>query len=132
MFNDTSLQRLLSTMNGHIPTTRRSVSALLDDPDPSYQSKDGKTYKMAKKEIEQVAALLSPWELGRLKLPIVLMSDTGYEMSVWKSNGVFETKVISNIIRREPEREDMVLVYYPHLVEIRRRMPTTVTVMYAP
>jgi uncharacterized protein (UPF0216 family) len=132
MFNDTSLQRLLSMMNGHIPTTRRSVSALLDDPEPSYQSRDGKTYRMSRKEVEEIAALLSPWELGRLKLPIVLMSDTGFESSVWKSNGVLETTVVSKIIGREPEREDMVLVYYPHLVELRRRMPTTVTVMYVP
>jgi uncharacterized protein (UPF0216 family) len=132
MFSESSLQKLLSLMNGHIPTTRHSLARLLDDPDPNYRSRDGKTYRMNKEEIKAIAALLDPWELGRLKLPIVLMSDTGFEQSVWKTNGTVETKVVSKIIGREPEKEDMVLVYYPHLVQLRGRLPTTVTVMYAP
>jgi uncharacterized protein (UPF0216 family) len=60
------------------------------------------------------------------------MSDTGYETGAWKVEGKLEVKVMSRILGIEPDTEERMRFYYPHLNDLRRRLPTSTTVMFLP
>jgi uncharacterized protein (UPF0216 family) len=118
-------------MNQHVPSKRRSLAALLLEPDPSYQGKDGSIYHIKKVELELLAGLLDMDERSRLKLPILLMTDTSYGEGYWKVMGKLEVKVLSQLIGREPESEDEMRIFYPYFKEIRDNLPTATNVIFS-
>lgn len=131
IFNERAMQRLFTNMNQHVPVKRRSLQQLLQDSDPSYVGKDGRTYKINRKELELLSELLDPEERGRLKLPILIMTDTSYGDGYWKVIGKLEVKVFSLIINRAPEKEDEMRVFYPYLKEIRDKLPTATNTVFS-
>ena len=78
IFNERAMQRLFSNMNQHVPVKRRSLKQLLEDPDPSYEGKDGRRYRLDRGELELLSGFLEDDEASRLKLPILIMTDTSY------------------------------------------------------
>ena len=131
LFNERAMQRLFINMNQHVPVKRRSLQQLLDDPDPSYVGKDGRAYKLDRKELAVLSNLLEPEERSRLKLPILIMTDTSYGDGYWKVIGTLEVKVLSRLIRREPEKEDEMRIFYPYLKEIRDKLPTVTNTVFS-
>jgi uncharacterized protein (UPF0216 family) len=126
------MQSLLSSMNSHVPTKRSSLADLLDMEHPYYEGKDGTKYDIDPKELKLIASLVDPWDIDRIKIPLLLVTDTGYEQGQWKISGKLETKIISKLIKREPEKPDEILIFYPHLKELLKLLPTTLLVMYMP
>jgi hypothetical protein len=131
IFNERAMQRLFSNMNQHVPVKRRSLQQLLDDPDPCYVGKDGTKYKIDRKELEVLSELLEPEERARLKLPILIMTDTSYGDGYWKVIGVLEVKVLSMLIGRAPEKDDEMRVFYPYLKVIRDKLPTVTNTVFS-
>lgn len=131
IFNERAMQRLFANMNQHVPVKRRSLEALLNDDDPKYQGKDGAVYSLARKELELLAELVDDEDRSRLKLPILIMTDTSYGDGYWKVMGKIEVKVISRLINRQPEREDEMRIFYPYLKDIRDRLPTTTNTVFS-
>ena len=132
MFDERSVQKMLSIMNQHLPVSKRSITELLAEKDPSYLAKDGHVYRFDRRELEHLASLLNDLDRPRLRLPILIMSDTGYEGGAWKVTGKIEVKVIAALLEREPESETEMRLFFPHLHQLRKSLPTTTTVMYAP
>ncbi len=131
IFNERAMQRLFSNMNQHVPAKRRSLKQLLEDPDPSYEGKDGRRYRLGREELEFLSGFLDDDESSRLKLPILIMTDTSYGDGYWKIIGKLEVKVVSCIIGREPEKEDEMRVFYPYLKEIRDKLPTASNTVFS-
>ena len=131
LFNERAMQRLFTNMNQHVPVKRRSLQQLIDDPDPSYVGKDGRTYRLDRKELMVLSELLEPEERSRLKLPILIMTDTSYGDGYWKVIGTLEVKVLSRLIGREPEKDDEMRVFYPYLKEIRDTLPTATNTVFS-
>ncbi len=131
IFNEQGMQRLFTNMNQHVPAKRRSLKQLLEDPDPSYEGKDGRRYRLGREELEFLSEFLDEDEPSRLKLPILIMTDTSYGDGYWKVIGRLEVKVISRIIGREPEKEDEMRIFYPHLKEIRDKLPTVTNTVFS-
>ena len=131
LFNERAMQRLFTNMNQHVPVKRRSLQQLLDDPDPSYVGKDGRTYRLDRKELTVLSELLEPEERNRLKIPILIMTDTSYGDGYWKVIGALEVKVLSRLIGREPEKDDEMRVFYPYLKEIRDKLPTATNTVFS-
>lgn len=131
LFNERAMQRLFTNMNQHVPVKRRSLQQLLDDPDPSYLGKDGRTYRLDRKELTVLSELLEPEERSRLKIPILIMTDTSYGDGYWKVIGALEVKVLSRLIGREPEKDDEMRVFYPYLKEIRDTLPTATNTVFS-
>lgn len=125
------MQGLFSNMNQHVPTKRRSLEALLADPCPSYQGKDGTVYKLDHQELQLLAGLLDDEDIPRLKLPILIMTDTSYGDGYWKVMGKMEVKALSKLIRREPEKDDEMRVFYPYFKEIRDKLPTSTNAVFS-
>ncbi|MHC1680916.1 MAG: DUF61 family protein [Methanomassiliicoccales archaeon] len=131
IFNERAMQRLFSNMNQHVPVKRRSLGQLLQDSDPSYVGKDGRTYRINRNELDILAELLDPDERVRLKLPILIMTDTSYGDGYWKVIGTLEVKVLSQLINRTPEKDDEMRVFYPYLKEIRDKLPTATNTVFS-
>ena len=131
LFNEMAMQRLFTNMNQHVPVKRRSLQQLLDDPDPSYLGKDGRTYRLDRKELTVLSELLEPEERSRLKIPILIMTDTSYGDGYWKVIGALEVKVLSRLIGREPEKDDEMRVFYPYFKEIRDTLPTATNTVFS-
>lgn len=132
MFDESSLQRFIVIMNRHLPTQRRSLNELLQEKDPYYEGKDGHRYKLDRAELEYLDSLLDVFDKGRLRLPILIMTETESETGAWKVTGKLEAKVIAKVLERELDTEDTVRFYHPHLHELRKKLPTTTTIMYMP
>ncbi|MDH7509317.1 MAG: DUF61 family protein [Methanomassiliicoccales archaeon] len=132
MFSDGAFEKFIASMNRHIPSTRRRLIDLLREESPCYTGKDGNRYAISKNEIEYIASLLDDVEKERLRLPIFIVTDTSYPGGAWKVSGKIEVKLISRIIGREPENEDEIWIFYPHLMELRKRLPTSTTCLYVP
>jgi len=132
MFTESSLQKLLSIMNSHLPIRRRYFKELMAEADPRYECKDGHSVRIDRKELQLIATILDEQELGRLRLPVILMSDTSTETGTWKASGKAEAKLLGKVIGKEPETEDEIRLYFPHLNELRRKLPTATTVMFVP
>ncbi len=131
IFNEKAMQRLFSNMNQHVPVRRRSLQQLLLDADPSYVGKDGRSYKLDRKELLFLSELVDESERSRLKLPILIMTDTSYGDGYWKVIGTLEVKVLSQLINRTPEKDDEMRVFYPYLKEIRDKLPTTTNTVFS-
>jgi uncharacterized protein len=132
MLDERVMERLLKSMNEHIPPKRKSIAAMLDETEPFYEGRDGRRYVVSREELKKLAACADPWDLDRIKVPILLMTDTSYGNGYWKVIGKAETRLISRLINREPERDDEIIIFYPQLNDLRRQFPTTTNAMYMP
>ncbi|HEY3419412.1 MAG TPA: DUF61 family protein [Methanomassiliicoccales archaeon] len=132
MLDERVMERLIRNMNEHIPPKRRSLAAMLYENDPFYEGKDGRKYKVSKDELKKLASCADPWDLERIKIPILLMTDTSYGNGYWKVIGKAETRLISRLINREPEKPDEIIIFYPQLNDLRRQFPTATNAMYMP
>jgi uncharacterized protein (UPF0216 family) len=132
MLDEPVMAKLLQSMNEHIPPKRKSIADMLDESDPSYEGKDGRRYSVSKEELKRLASYADPWDLGRIKIPLLLMTDTSYGSGYWKVIGKAETTLVSRLINREPEKVDEILIFYPQLNDLRRQFPTTTNAMYMP
>lgn len=131
MFNERAMQRLFTNMNQHVPVKRRTLSQLLQDSDPSYVGKDGRTYRIDHRELKLLSNLVDEEDRKRLKLPILIMTDTSYGDGYWKVIGTLEVKVLSQLINRTPEKDDEMRVFYPYLKEIRDKLPTATNTVFS-
>lgn len=126
------MRKLMEVMNRHVPSKRTSLAELLKAEEAEYQGKDGVHYHIKRKELEYLATLVDPWDQGRLKLPIIIMTDTADEGGAWKIMGSVEVKVVSQIVGREPEFPDRMRLFHPHMVKLRSVLPTATTTMFMP
>jgi len=131
VFNERTMQRLFTNMNNHVPTSRRSLETLLRDEDPVYTGKDGTIYHLNKNELLLLSSLLEEEERPRLKLPILIFTDTSYGDGYWKIMGKAEVKAISKLIGREPEKEDEMRLFYPYYKDVRDKLPTTTNAVFS-
>ena len=127
------LRKLILQMNSRIPSKRYWLSELIASEDPHYLGKDGSRFELDDLELRAVTKALS--EIGErdVRLPILLIGDASQSGSMWKVEGSVECALISSILGRPlgSDRERMFL-YAPHLIALRKRMPTTTACIFMP
>lgn len=122
------IKAILGDANSGIPVTRRTIIEHLDSGDFTYRTRKGDEFSMNREEVESLAELCTELEKLRLRLPIIISTDKGS----WKVEGTVETSVISKILGKTPYKPDYLRFYNPHLAELRRKYPTTVTIAFIP
>ncbi len=133
MQDEYQIRKLMEMMNRHVPTKRISLAELIRSKEAGYQGKDGVNYHIKRKELDLLASMLDPVEREKLKLPIIVMTDTSYEAGgAWKVMGKLEVRVVSKIVEREPEFPDQMRLFHPHMVKLRHELPTATTTVFAP
>jgi uncharacterized protein (UPF0216 family) len=132
MVDQLAIEKLIQSMNRHVPAKRSSLEQLLEQEEPNYRGKDGTEYSLKRNELEKIASLLDERERRKLRLPIYISTDTTYPGGAWKIRGRIEVKVVSNLIKREPEKDDEMRLFFPHVNDLRKILPTATTVLYMP
>jgi uncharacterized protein (UPF0216 family) len=128
---DPNVGRMISEMNRHMPSSRRSLLEHTESGDRTYRTKDGHTCSFDKEEIDLLNKICSEIERMRLRLPIFVSTDPASE-NAWKVDGTVETAVVSKLLERKPFRDDMMRFYHPDLKRLRDLLPNAVTVLYLP
>ena len=104
----------------------------MEQEEPSFQGNDGIEYRLKTEELLKLASILDERERKKLRLPIYISTDTSYPGGAWKITGRIEVKVVSTLLERDPEKEDEMRLFFPHVSELRNILPTATTVLYLP
>lgn len=83
-------------------------------------------------ELKGIADICTDAEKVRLRIPIIVSTDTSTEGGAWKVDGETETSVMSKILGKRPYRTDMLRFYNPNLADLRRKYPTAVVLAFIP
>ncbi len=137
MFNEDDFEkkislRLIQTLNRHLPKKRAAFKQLLQEDRPGIENQDGSIHSFDKKELERLASIIPEWEQDKLRLPIYLEMSSSMERGSIRISGRSECAAISRIIGKETLEKsvDSMIIYYPHLLKIRREFPTTTQYMF--
>ena len=128
---DLDVGRMISEMNRHLPSSRKTLLEHIESGDLTYKTKDGYVCSFDKKEIDLLNRTCSEMEKMRLRLPIFVSTDPAVD-NAWKVDGTVETAVVSKILGRTPFREDMMRFYHPDLKRLRDILPNAVAVLFLP
>jgi uncharacterized protein (UPF0216 family) len=137
MFNEDDFEkkislRFIQALNRHLPKKRAALKQLLQEERPSIENQDGSIHSFDKKELERLASITPEWEQDKLRLPIYLEMSSSMERGSIRISGRSECTAISRILGKEnPEKSvDSMIIYYPHLLKIRKELPTTTQYMF--
>ena len=124
-------QKMISDMNKHIPVSRRTLLEHIESNDLTYKTRDGFICSFDKEEIDFLRDVCTEIEKMRLRLPILISTDTSSD-GAWKADGITETAVVSRILDKRPMREDMLRLYHPDLKRLRGKLPNAAVVLFVP
>jgi uncharacterized protein (UPF0216 family) len=126
------VEHLLSDINAHAPIARRSLAEHIDSKDYTYRTRSGHTCEMTEEEIGILGKVCAEREKITLRLPIVVTTDTSSTQGAWKVEGRSEVAAVSRLLSKKPVRDDMILLYHPHLRELQKMLPNCVIVLFVP
>ena len=130
--NEQVLRKLILQMNSSAPSRRIRLDTLLLMEKPEYDARDGRKYSISRTELLQIKEIADRKKILDMKLPIVLFADASFEQSVWRVDGEAECKLISEILGKEQNEDSIgrMLLYAPHLAELRRKLPTATVCLF--
>ncbi len=139
MFGDNEFDKKISvkflqTLNKHLPAKRKTLKELLSEDRPIVRNRDGTTHCFDKKELENLASMIPEFEHAALRLPLYLEMSLSMERGAIKISGRLECRIIKKILYEEPGKQakeaDSIVIYYPHLMKIRKELPTATQFMF--
>ncbi|KCZ72461.1 hypothetical protein ANME2D_00888 [Candidatus Methanoperedens nitroreducens] len=130
--------RFIQILNRSLPAKKKTLKELLLEDKPSIKNRDGSTHLFDRKELEKLAAMVPEQERGRLRLPLYLEMSASMERGSIKISGRLECMIIKKILYGdEPSKDkyaedikDYMIIYYPHLLKIRKELETTTQFMF--
>jgi len=131
--DDGVLRKLLQHMNSQVPPKRMSLSELLRMSDPHYVGRDGCEYLISKDELALIKDTMAELGISDVKLPILLIADTGNEQSSWRVDGETECALVLRLLDKTGGgTKDRLFLYAPHIVCLRRKVPTATVCAFLP
>ena len=124
-------EKMISDMNRHIPVSRKTLLEHIESGDLTYKTRDGYVCSFDKDEIEFLKGICTEIEKMRLRLPILISTDTSSD-GAWKADGITETAVVSKILEKRAMKEDSIRLYHPDLKRLRGKLPNAVVVLFIP
>jgi uncharacterized protein (UPF0216 family) len=128
--------KFLQTLNRHLPKKRKTLKELLTEDKPGIKSLDGSTHFFDKNELKKIASIIPEWEHDKLRLPVYLEMSSSMERGAIRISGRLDCRIMNSILHegekpeKRTEERDSLTIYYPHLAEIRRELPTTTQFMF--
>jgi uncharacterized protein (UPF0216 family) len=126
------IEHLLKDINAHAPAARRTLAEHMDSGDLTYRTRNGHVCTISKEETDALCRVCTEQEKFLLRLPMMAVADASFEQSVWKIEGRTEVSVVSKLLSKVPLREDLIHLYHPHLRELQKMLPKSVTVLFIP
>ncbi len=121
---DEYVKKQIQNLNRHLPKGRVSLEDLLERDKPRIETQDGSTHRFKKKELDYLADLLPSDEHSNLKLPIIIRISPQLGRGSAKISGRMEKEVVGEILDKEPDDDDELLIYRPEMKIVRRKLPT--------
>ncbi len=125
--------KFLQTLNRHLPKKRKTLEELLHEDKPSVINLDGSKHYFDKRELDKMASMIPELEHDRLRLPIYLEMSSSMERDSIRISGRIECRMINRILHEQEgsvEEKDAIIIYYPHLMKIRKELSTTTQFMF--
>ena len=127
--------KFLQTFNRHLPVKRKTLKELLLEDKPSIKNLDGSTHYFDRDELEKLASIIPEWERDKLRLPVYLEMSSSMERGTIKISGRLECRIINRVLHEAPEKRNAeekgsMIIYYPHLMKIRKLLSTTTQFMF--
>ena len=126
------ISRMIANLNSNIPVNRRTLMDYIENGDFTYRTKTGEVITFPREGIDYLASITDNQEKLTLRLPIFISTDTQAERSCWKVDGITETAVVSKLLGRRVHSENRLPVYYPDLMDLRKKIPELVFVLFLP
>ena len=126
------VESIMKGMNASIPVTKRTLIDYAESDDLTYRTRTGETIELDRSEIDLLMDRCTESEKIRLKLPIMISTDTSGEGTAWKVDGVVESKVIARLLGKPQFREDSVRLYNPDYKILRKMLPNAVITVFIP
>ena len=126
------IENIIRDMNRHIPVARKTLLEHLESGEDAYLTKDGQRCSMDRKEMELLAGKCTEIEKMRLRIPIFVSTDTSYEAGAWKVEGRTEVAVVSKLLNKRAYKEDYLRLYYPDLKDLRKMLPSVISIVFVP
>jgi hypothetical protein len=123
---------LLHGINDHIPAARHTLAEHIDSKNYAYMTRSGHVCEISQKEIELLSGICTAQETVTLKLPIFVSTDVSSSQGAWKVQGRTEVSVVSKLLSKKPLRDDLMVMYHPHLKELQKLLPNSVMVLFVP
>jgi len=125
MDEDEFLKKQIKNLNTHLPKKRNTLEKLLDMEKPHVTNRDGSDYRFKKSELNYLSEIISEKEYSKLRLPIMIRVSPQLGRGTSKITGKIEKKVVSEILDKEREKGEELLIYRPETRKIRKKLPTT-------
>lgn len=127
---DKILSKQLQLLNRHLPRSKRSLAALLEESPPCITLRDGSEHCFKKTELEKISKLLPREEWSRLALPILIeLGSSLYGRGAARISGKLECRVVAGVLNKPWEGEEL-FIYRPELRRLRKELPTTTQYMF--
>jgi len=126
-----ALKEELKIINKHLPYKRTTLKELMKMDIPYVVLRDGTTHLIEKRELELLYRYTGDELASKLKIPIIIEVNPGFGEGAAIVRDQIAAKVLSLILNKE-YKEGSLIIYMPHLSELRRILRTTTTVIFIP
>ena len=126
------IENIIRDMNRHVPVSRRTLLEYLESGNDTYDTKDGQKCTVDRKDLEFLAENCTEIEKMRLRVPIFVSTDMSDDRGAWKVEGKTEVAVVSRLLKKRPYREDFLRLYHPDLKDLRKMIPSLVSIVFVP
>lgn len=125
--SDKLLKKQIFSLNRHIPRQRKSLEELLKEERPHVVGADGNRHRFKTAELKELSNIVPVKDHEKLKLPIYIEIES--MTSGARIAGNLETKIVSLILEKEDETDEM-FIYRPEIQILRKKLPTTTQYMF--
>ncbi|MFA6952362.1 MAG: DUF61 family protein [Candidatus Methanomethylophilaceae archaeon] len=127
-----NIEGILAEINSNMPVNRRTLLDYLENGDYTYRTRSGVTGSFGPEGIEYLDSICTEAEKMTLRLPIFISTDVMSESGAWKVDGRTKAKVIAKILGKTMHRDDQIQIYYPDLVELKKKIPDLTVILFLP
>lgn len=88
-------------------------------------ARNGSVHAFKREELEFLKGLLPETDWDKLRLPILIAFDLKLGRGTARINGEAEVKIVSQVLGKESDAGEELLIYRPEVAMLRRKLPTT-------
>lgn len=127
-----NIKAMFAGMNRDLPVRRRTLMDYIENGGDTFETRGGEEASFSRAGIDFLSSICTDQEKILLKLPLFVSTDTSSENGGWKIDGTVETAVVARILGRRVHSEDRIRLYYPDIVELKKRIPGLIFTVFTP
>jgi len=120
--------KAVKALNKHLPAERKTLLALLREEKPAVRARDGSLHRILRRELEELATLVSEAEQRNLRLPIYIELTSDYGRGFARVHGALDCEVVRRVrvlgTAKEGEGGETLFINRDDVRRLRRRLPT--------